>query len=110
MVRFIDKPLLYCDVAVFKSLVEGSQASGEEAKPGHRQGAFAKSTDVFQIMKFIRAMLLIVRDDLTASDILIASESLIVGNVLNLERSPVASEGYSSASSPIGLPASYLLD
>jgi len=58
IVRFIDKPLLYCDVAVFRLLVEGSQASGEEGEPDHLRVAFAKSTDVFQIVKFIRAMLL----------------------------------------------------
>jgi hypothetical protein len=57
MVRFIDKPLLYCDVAVFKLLIEGSRASGEKRVPDHLRGAFAKSTDVFQIVKFIRAML-----------------------------------------------------
>jgi hypothetical protein len=78
MVRFIGKPLLYCDVAMFGLLVEGSQASGEKTKSGRHQVTFAKSTDVFQIVKFIRAMLLIVRDDLTVSDIPIASERMIV--------------------------------
>ena len=57
MVRFIDKPLLYCDVAVFKLLIEGSRASGEKRAPDHLRVAFEKSTDVFKIMKFIRAML-----------------------------------------------------
>jgi hypothetical protein len=57
IVRFIDKPLLYCDVAVFM-LVEGARASGEAAEPDHLRVAFAKSTDVFQGVKFIRAMLL----------------------------------------------------
>jgi hypothetical protein len=77
MVRFIGKPLLYCDVAVF-GLLEGSRASGEEARRDHLQVAFAKSTDIFQIVKFIRAMLLIARADLTTSDVLIASDGLIV--------------------------------
>jgi len=77
-VRFIDKPLLYCDVAMFRLLVEESRAPGEEEKSGHHQVAFAKSTDVFQIVKFIRAMLLIARADLTTSDVLIASDGLIV--------------------------------
>jgi hypothetical protein len=71
-------------------LVEGSRASGEKREPDHLRVAFAKSTDVFQIVKFIRAMLLIARADLTTSDVLIASDGLIVRNVLNLERSPVA--------------------
>jgi hypothetical protein len=44
IVRFIDKPLLYRD----------------EGEPDHLRAAFAKSTDVFQIVKFIRAMLLMV--------------------------------------------------
>jgi hypothetical protein len=57
MVRFIGKPLLYCGVAVFGLLVEGSRPSVEETKPDHLRVAFAKSTDVFQIVKFIRAML-----------------------------------------------------
>jgi hypothetical protein len=79
---------------MFRLLVEESRASGEEENSGHHQVAFAKSTDVFQMVKFIRAMLLIARADLTTSVVLIASESLIVGNVLNLERSSAASEGY----------------
>jgi hypothetical protein len=58
MVRFIDKPLLYCDVAVFKLLIEGSRASGENRTPDHLRVDFAKSTDVFQVVKFIRVMLL----------------------------------------------------
>jgi hypothetical protein len=78
MVRFIGKPLLYCDVAMFGLLVERSQAPGEKKKSGRHQVAFARSTDVFQIVKFIRAMLFDRRDGLTASDILIASDGLIV--------------------------------
>jgi hypothetical protein len=78
MVRFIGKPLLYCDVAVFGLLVEGSRMSGEEAKLDRPKVASAKSTDVFQILKFIRAMLLIARADLTTSDVLIASDGLLV--------------------------------
>jgi hypothetical protein len=77
MVRFIDKPLLYCEVATFRLLVEGARPSGEETKLDHLQVALAKSTDVCQIVKFIRAMLLKARDDLTA-DILIAPDGLIV--------------------------------
>ena|SRR5690349_18804847 len=75
MVRFIGKPLLYCNVAMFGLLLERSQASGEKTKSGRHQVALAKSTDVFQIVKFIRAMLLMVRDDQTLSDIPIASEN-----------------------------------
>src|SRR5262245_49178908 len=78
IVRFIGKPLLYCEVAVFGVLVGGSRASSEETRRDHHQVAFAKSTDIFQIVKFIRAMLLIARADLTTSDVLIASDGLIV--------------------------------
>src|SRR3977135_1223365 len=68
IVRFIDKPLLYCDVDVFRLLSERWRASGEEGEPDHLRAAFAKSTDVFQMVKFIRAMLLMVGDGMTAPD------------------------------------------